>query len=151
MWNHWRAVLLGSLLLAGCEPGHDHPPDPSVDSPSETGFFAEQVRPMLDAKCAACHGPRGPALGLVLGPAAQVGSAELVRALVRVPATAAPLSLVEPGEPARSWLYLKSTGGYQAVQCAGGCGGPMPPAGDPLTPAEVEVLRTWIANGAEVP
>ncbi|WP_224366714.1 hypothetical protein [Hyalangium versicolor] len=128
----------------------DTPVDGTPSEPSqETGYFATQVRPLLDAKCVSCHGPQEASLGLVLGPASKVSSADLIAGLVNVQAKSAPMDLVEPGEPARSWIIHKVTGDFQGVTCNGSCGNRMPPTGTSLTAAEIDVLRTWITSGAD--
>jgi hypothetical protein len=64
---------------------------------------------------------------------------------VRVPAAQAPLARIAPGEPQRSYLYLKVTRDYRA---AGGTGWKMPIGFVPLTEAEVATIRRWIERGA---
>jgi hypothetical protein len=50
--------------------------------------------------------------------------------------------LVVPGAPASSLLYLK-------LQATVPCGDRMPQGGTPLTAAQLELVRSWIAAGAK--
>lgn len=125
--------------------------DPEAAEAWQLATFEAEVLPMLSTRCSGCHGRVAAQLGLVLGPAAEVSSAEILRGLVDHEAVAAPLSLVEPGRPEASWLRLKLTGEFDAVACNGGCGGPMPPAGEPVTAAELEALTRWITTMEPTP
>jgi hypothetical protein len=51
---------------------------------------------------------------------------------------------IEPGSPERSYLYHKITGTQADV---GGSGERMPKGGQ-LSDAEIQTIRTWIAQGA---
>lgn len=88
--------------------------------------FRDQVLPILEQRCAVCH----------RGESAQKG--------LRVTSVAALLEGGEGGpaiiadDPGQSLLMAKVAGAKPA----------MPPAGDKLTPAEVDVIRQWIASGA---
>ncbi len=63
--------------------------------------------------------------------------------LVGVPSTEQPgLLRVEPGNPDRSYLIRKVEGGPDIV------GARMPLGTAPLTPAQIQALRDWIAQGA---
>jgi hypothetical protein len=99
--------------------------------------FTRDVRPILSNKCFACHGPdaaerKGGIDGLRLdtadGLTADLGDGS--RAVV-------------PGDPAASRLVERITADDPDVR--------MPPAsfGKPLSPQEIDTLRTWIAQGAE--
>ena len=91
--------------------------------------FATQVKPLLDAKCAACH-------------SAQLGSGGL-----RLVSRQALLSggnrgaSIVPGDPDASVLI-------QAVRQSGDL--KMPPGGK-LEPAEIATLEKWVADGAVWP
>ena len=93
--------------------------------------FNRQIRPILSDSCFRCHGP-------------DEGSREArlrldVRDAALQPAKSGAVAIV-PGDPARSELLLRITDEHDA----------MPPAetGKKLTPAEVALLRQWIAEGA---
>jgi cytochrome c553 len=96
--------------------------------------FNRDVRPILSDRCFACHGPdsedRHAGLRLDLRAAAI--------ATLDSGATA-----VVPGDPATSEIMARITStDPDAVM-------PPPRVGKPITPAEAEILRRWIAEGAE--
>lgn len=63
--------------------------------------------------------------------------------IVRAPSTQSPgLNFIEPGDPSRSYLYLKITG------ASGIIGTRMPQASPPLSAAQIDTIRVWIENGA---
>lgn len=63
--------------------------------------------------------------------------------IVGVPSTQSPgLNFIEPGDPSRSYLYLKITG------ASGIIGTRMPQASAPLPAEQVDTIRVWIENGA---
>ena len=90
--------------------------------------FEKDVRPLLDAKCARCHGGKTKKADLDLStPAGVLKGGESGPAVVA-------------GKPEKSLLYEKVHKGE------------MPPAKkDALAPAEIETLRRWIADGAKMP
>jgi formylglycine-generating enzyme required for sulfatase activity len=87
--------------------------------------FEEQVAPLLVARCRDCHNPRKAEGALRL--TTRVGA---MRAIV-------------PGSPEKSALYLR-------IEVPAGKPGAMPPDGQ-LSKEEREVLRQWIAEGANWP
>jgi hypothetical protein len=89
-------------------------------------FFDQQVKPLLDAKCMACHSPQAQSGGLVF-----TGREALLTGGNRGPA-------VVPGDPGASILI-------QAVRQQGDL--KMPPGGA-LTQAEQDVLAKWVQEGA---
>ena len=92
--------------------------------------FALHVQPILAAKCLKCHGP-GKASG---GIAFNTCDRALAAAESGEPA-------IVPGKPKESELMKRVSSTDDSVR--------MPPEGKPLTAAEIEVLRSWIAGGAE--
>lgn len=140
--NEMHALDELNLVPPGSGPGR-----PDLPS-SETGFYAEKIRPIFEAKCATCHGASSQVAGLEL---AGASSAAIIKKLVAVLATNGQYVLVAPGDPDKSWLYLKVSGGAAAA-CSGSCNGsPMPPAGSPLTADELSALKQWITDGATAP
>jgi len=114
----------------------------------ETGVFAKQVRPILEEKCAGCHGESGGMAGLTLG-GSGVASLDLLDGMVGAESTNGQYKLIEPGQPDKSWVYLKASGQSSTVACTGMCDREkMPPSGAGLTAAELTVLRDWITSGA---
>src|SRR5438874_2224629 len=88
--------------------------------------FNRDVRPILTDKCFACHGPDVKTRKAKLRLDTREGAVE---------------SVVVPGKPADSELVARITAADDTR---------MPPAkgGKPLIPAEVEVLKRWVAEGA---
>jgi hypothetical protein len=121
--------------------------DPGTTAP-ETGFFATQVRPMLDSTCGGCHSAIGPSAGLTLG-GMGISSVDVREGLVGVKATNGEYSLIEPGDPARSWVYLKASGDVSKATCMAACDREkMPPSGPGLSAAQLQTLSKWITDGA---
>ena len=129
-----RPLLLAPLLLAACteKPGAIEPPPPAAGV-----SFAADVQPLL-ARCTGCHGTPGNSGYSVLthqsvfGPGFQAVSRGMLEVVAARPDT--------------SYLLWKLEG-------AGPNGEPisgerMPRGGSRLTPAEIETIRTWIAEGA---
>jgi len=120
---------------------------PNIDS-AETGYFATKVRPFLDTTCGGCHSAIGPSAGLTLG-GAGISSSEVIQGLVRAKSSNHEYSLIEPGEPERSWVYLKASGESETVSCSSACGRQrMPPSGGGLSVDQLQALSKWIADGA---
>jgi hypothetical protein len=137
----------------------DCPPD--VD---ESGDFHSKVRPLFESAsnhCASCHGPSqaSPYANLTLGGA--VSSKCLVQRLTSsMSLGGGQFKLVEPGDPDKSWLYLKASGKAASAGCSSTdpnkpCNtATMPPNGTgvpTMTDAELAILRQWIADGAKGP
>lgn len=101
--------------------------------------FEKDVLPVLNAHCVVCHVEGGDQAKLSLYPNAWAQ-------LVGVASTESGLKRVEPGSPAKSYLYLKVLG-TQAQ--SGGSGVRMPYQQDPLAESEIELIRLWIEQGAK--
>ncbi|RMF61073.1 MAG: hypothetical protein D6746_06025 [Bacteroidetes bacterium] len=132
-----QVILFGVLvgLLAGCE--HADPLGENTPPPSEVSFA--DVQNIFTASCAlsGCHTGTFPPQGLNLSAGQAYGN------LVGVPSQEDPsLNRVEPGDPDRSYLYLKITG------APGIRGGRMPLGRDPLPQAQIDLIRAWIEAGA---
>ena len=113
------SALVGALLLACSVPAADKQVD-----------FALQVQPILAAKCGKCHGS-GKASG---------GIAFNTRDRALAAAESGEVAIV-PGKPKESELLKRVSSTDDTVR--------MPPEGKPLSAAEIDVLRRWIAEGAE--
>ena len=105
---------------------------------ADPASFRADVLPLLTTRCVMCHVEGAEQGQLSLYPDAWAH-------LVGVASTQSPLQRVEPGAPDKSYLYLKVLGTQLA---AGGSGLRMPFQQDPLSPAELELLRKWIEQGA---
>jgi hypothetical protein len=89
-----------------------------------------------------------------------VSSKCIVQRLTQASLDGGQYKLVEPGQPDKSWLYLKASGKAAAAGCNSTdpnrpCNtATMPPNGTgvpTMTDAELEILRKWIADGAKGP
>ena len=100
-----------------------------VLAPAQTDHasFVDDVLPILERKCVVCHQGDGAQKGLRLG-----SVAELLVGGESGPA-------VIPNNPGGSLLLAKVMGDEPA----------MPLAGEALTGAEIDLIRDWIASGAE--
>jgi len=87
--------------------------------------FGQDIQPLLSKRCFACHGPDGE------------------EGLVRFDRRAALVdgNVLEPGKPDSSEL-LRRVASTDPLER-------MPPKGEPLSAAEIDRLRRWIADGAE--
>jgi len=106
--------------------------------------FATIQQKVFDATCATptCHGSAAAAGGLNLSAGSAYGN--LVGVTAANPAAAAAGTLrVAPGDPDRSFLLQKLLG-----QLAAGDGSRMPLVGTPVSPANLDLIRRWIAAGA---
>jgi mono/diheme cytochrome c family protein len=88
--------------------------------------FQQDVLPVLEKRCIACHQGEKPQKGLRLTTASGLMSG----------GEAGPA--VIPGNAVESLLLAKVSGSKPA----------MPPIGEPLTAAQIELMRAWIAAGA---
>jgi hypothetical protein len=116
-------------MLNGCSDHGDPVAAGGTSTDPEPVSFATEVQPIFEAGCVGCHGAGGNA-GLDLR--AGFSHANLVSVAAMGGGT-----LVEAGDSAASVLYQRLTG----------VGGIMPPTGA-LPAAEVEIVATWIDEGA---
>lgn len=93
--------------------------------------YARDIKPVLKARCYACHGGLQQKAGLRLDTAA----------LLRQGGKRGPI--LDSKEPGQSPLIQRLT--------ASDLNERMPPDGEPLSPAQVEQMRLWIAQGARSP
>jgi hypothetical protein len=104
---------------------------------------------------ASCHGaPTGSQQGLFLGKPSLAGAdSSAVRATLLGASTELPTAkLVVPGDPARSYLLGKMDGDqcrFTAACVGGSCGSSMPSGSDVLPAATRDIVRRWIAQGAQ--
>ncbi len=111
----------------------------SCSSSADFISFNEEVLPILNRHCVLCHLPGAEQAELSLYPDAW-------SQLVRIPSRQSALSLVEPGSPGKSYLYLKLIG---TQETEGGTGLQMPFQQNPLDSAQIEAIRLWIEQGAK--
>jgi hypothetical protein len=106
-----------------------------LESPGSTGdeptlghepvSFAQEVMPILELRCWECHSEENTELGLRLDSYEGIMQGSDYG------------TVVEPGDPDGSLLVDMIAAGD------------MPEDGDPVPPEELEVIKTWIAEGAE--
>ena len=105
--------------------------------------YSSHVEPLLDSRCASCHGGSGPMAGLDLSSAEGVFSTAS-----GVPAEGwSGWERVAPSKPGESYLMYKILGDERIT------GSPMPRSMDEEDPAPLDVddqrmLSNWIAGGA---
>ncbi len=170
VWEKYRTVIgltpsepkLQNELIAQCKEMHFWADqiDPSLvikEAPANTegdsGFFHEKVRPALEeAGCATCHGA-GEEAHLRLG--YNISSKDIVKRLVNVDAwNVEGYKLVVPGDPDKSWLYLKSNGEAKNTNATckdsaiNTCKQNMPPSGGMggMNTQQLQRLREWILD-----
>jgi mono/diheme cytochrome c family protein len=93
--------------------------------------FAEEIMPIFERSCVSCHGEPGEDGEIVVEASLDMTTYEGIMAGSEWG------SVIEPGDPGESLLL-------DMVKV-----GDMPEDGDPLDPAEIELIETWIAEGAE--
>jgi mono/diheme cytochrome c family protein len=86
--------------------------------------FSQQVAPIFEARCAECHGPETMEVELSLVTYDDVMKGSQYG------------TVIEAGDPDTSLLFEMIVAGE------------MPQDADPLSEEEIEILRTWIAEGA---
>jgi hypothetical protein len=123
-----------AVLFSGC--GATVPEVPEDESVS----YSAHLEPLVIAHCLGCHESEEPKAKLVLGPGKGYGQLVGPRS-VQVPE----MALVEPGDPDASYLWLKLQ--HRAPE---GKGMPRTLTGTKkLRPAELELYRRWIEDGAK--
>lgn len=93
--------------------------------------FKQQIRPLFKERCYECHGPDKQESGLRLDKRQEALAGGVSGAAI------------VPGDGA-SGLLLKNVQSEDAEQV-------MPPKGDRLTEEQIQLLKTWIEDGAEWP
>ena len=119
------ALSIGiALIVQGCATGSSAG-ETMAAQPAAGVSFAAQIAPMFQARCTECHGGPEPQEGLNLSTyeGAMAGSSYG--------------TVIEAGSVDGSLMidWIAS--------------GDMPKEGDPVTPEELELLRAWIAAGAQ--
>ncbi len=115
--------------------------DDEHDHESEAVTLVADVQPILNDRCVNCHSPGGFAQtrGIPWDFTADSAFDDLVD---RVSSQDAGFTLVVPGEPNSSLMFLKINSEFPPV------GGMMPPGGPPLTDEQIQLIRSWVEQGA---
>jgi hypothetical protein len=128
----------------------DRVPPVSLKTDVMQGVFAKSC-----SLSTSCHGaPTGSQQGLFLGkPSLDGGDSAAVRATLVGASTELPgWQVVTPGDPGKSYLMHKIDGDQCLfdTQCTGGsCTGSMPSGSELLPVSRRDVVRLWIAQGAQ--
>jgi len=116
----------------------------NADTGKQAVSFSRDVQPIFSARCTMCHHESDHMGELVLSPSLAYDQ------LVNVPAVGAPkFSRVTAKKPQTSYLMMKLDGTHAKV---GGKGWLMPPPTNPfirLGSSDREIIRRWIAQGAQ--
>lgn len=160
----WSALVAGALgalsPLAACDGGATCFDYGSFDGAAPAVSFQADVLPILRQACglsSSCHGSQSSNRNY-LGPALQdpaptpADIAAIFADNVGVPSDAEPtMAIVEPGDPANSFLLHKIDGTFEcaALTCGASCGDTMPQGADLLPQADRDVIRRWVAQGAK--
>jgi mono/diheme cytochrome c family protein len=123
-------VALGFLVFATPILAEE-PAATTENAPAAEVDYLRDIKPLLAEHCIRCHGVQKQESGLRLDNAKTM----------RTGGNSGPA--ITPGDPGKSLLLL-------AVQGQGD-GERMPPEGDPLSPAQIELLTAWVKAGAIAP
>jgi hypothetical protein len=113
-----------ALIVQG--PVAGSPGREAIDAQTPTAVsFAEQIAPIFNVRCVDCHGEMDPESGLNLATyeGTMMGSSYG--------------TVIVPGKPDESYMMEMIVSGD------------MPAEGDPMPAEEIELLWTWITEGAE--
>src|SRR5436190_15440399 len=105
--------------------------NPAPAQPAAAVDFARDIQPILESRCYACHGPRNARNGLRL---------DLRDAAMKGGDTGA---AIVPGNSEQSLLVRRLVGLDGENR--------MPKGGDPLSGAQIALIRAWIDQGAAWP
>lgn len=137
-WGRGLVLALGTGLFAGplgaAEPAAALPtPVPALPPAATVRVeFNRDIRPILDQRCANCHGAEK-----------QKGGFRLDRKAAALKGGDNHAPAIRPGESAASPLIQFVAGQVPDML--------MPPRGEPLTPSQIGLLRAWIDQGATWP
>jgi mono/diheme cytochrome c family protein len=128
-------IVLGSALaglvfataVSGLTAGSSAPSAPATPAAANEVQFMRDVAPILAQRCISCHGPKEPEADLRLDTFEGMTKGEH-------PA-------VIPGDPEYSGIIQRVTEEDSSSR--------MPRDDDPLTPAQIEIIRNWIKAGAK--
>jgi mono/diheme cytochrome c family protein len=134
--RHLKPALI-SLLVFGCcfqvlrslaEP--QNAPEANSGVPAKVDF-QKDIQPIFEKNCYSCHGPASQMNGFRLDTkAGTLAGGTSGKAII-------------PGKASESTLYKRVAGVAGAAR--------MPFGGKPLAPAEIELIKAWIDQGAEWP
>lgn len=139
--THGMVALFLGAALAGCGGGgggDDPAPTPPATPPANQSLFQQVQSTVLTPNCTGCHVGAGAPAGL------RLDAANSFAMLVNVASTQVPTLLrVSPGDPDNSYLVQK-------IEGRAAVGGRMPLGRDPLPQTSIDLVRSWIAAGAQM-
>lgn len=94
--------------------------------------FISHIKPVLEAKCAACHNQEALPGRMSLASQGEARRSSALR------------GFIIPGQPEASPLLTRLASAHTNVQA-------MPPVGESLTEDEVTLIKRWISQGASWP
>ena len=126
-------VVVDPESIAEVQPELNQSTTSEVDSEpaSEEVHFLTKIKPILEARCVSCHGPKKKKGGLRLEPIAEA-----------FPEGEKDWWTILPGDPAGSLLV-------ERIKLTADDDGVMPPRGELLTKEEISLIEQWIARGAK--
>ena len=140
--GRYRILATGVLLAVATTTGavvtvtdEDGVPDDAIHAgvpDIDLGIdFNRDVRPILVARCFACHGPDSSTRERGLRLDVREGA-------------------IEPARPGRTPVVIPhDADGSLLIERITDSDDPMPPSGEPLSAVEIDILRRWIEDGAE--
>ncbi len=130
-------TVLGLVVACGGDDGSG-PENGNGDNPPT---LSGNVQPILTANCTTgCHGGATPILGQNLSEGQTIATTVNV-ASIELPS----MDRIEPGDPDSSYLVHK----IQGTQASdGGTGERMPLGRGALSQSQIDIIRAWIADGA---
>jgi hypothetical protein len=144
-WDVFLRVAVGTRVEGGnparvtVTDGNSSSLNFSTSPITATVSFATDVMGVFNAYCNNCHTAGGAPAQLNLDPGAAYANT------VNVPATELnSMNRIEPGDPDNSYLINKLQNTHVSV---GGSGSFMPPSGT-LPQATIDLMRTWVTEGA---
>jgi hypothetical protein len=129
--RHVPIVALAGLAALALPRHSLHAQNPAAVPPAATVDFTRDIQPILESRCYGCHGPKNTARGLRLDRrAAAIQGGESGPAIV-------------PGNSEHSLMVRRLLGLDGQSR--------MPKAGEPLSAAQIALIRGWIDQGARWP
>jgi hypothetical protein len=141
--THGMVAFCVSAVLSGCGGGGDGynappPQTPPPTPPANQSLFQQVQDTVLTPNCTGCHVGAGAPQGL------RLDAGNSFALLVNVPSMQVPSLLrVSPGDPQNSYLVQK-------IEGRAAVGGRMPLGRNPLPQASIDLVRSWIAGGAQM-
>lgn len=126
------AAVATSLALAlpnASEAGVSNPD--GVPTVAQGVSYADDIVPILDSRCVSCHGGEDENGEILVEVELNMTTHELLMAGSEYG------PIIEPGDPDASLMVEMIASGD------------MPLLGDPVLPVELELIRAWIAEGAQ--